>query len=108
MRLITLSTLVFALAFGSAAQAGANTPRVDERQENQERRIEQGVDSGELTRREERRLERGQDKVERIEDRAKADGRVTKRERVRLDQAQDVQSKRIAKQKHDRQDRPQH
>lgn len=88
---------------GAAAFAQTATPRVDQRQLNQERRIEQGVDSGALTAREANRLEAGQDRVERVEDRAKADGVVTRRERVRLHQAQDVQSGRIARQKHDRQ-----
>jgi len=68
--------------------------------------IDQGVASGELTRPETRRLEQGQNKVEHIETRAKADGAVTQGERARIHQAQDTQSKRIWRQKHDRQDRP--
>lgn len=106
---MTASKLVPALiglVLALPAAAGNNTPRVDERQARQERRIDQGVASGELTRRETRRLEAGQDKVERLEDRAKADGRVSLRERLRLDHAQDVQNARIAKEKHDRQERP--
>jgi hypothetical protein len=43
--------------------------------------------------------------VERLETRAQADGAVTKREKARLEHAQDVQSKRIYRQKHDRQAR---
>ncbi len=85
------------------AFAQADTPRVDQRQANQERRIDQGVASGSLTAREANRLERGQQRVDNIEQRAKADGVVTRQERVRLHQAQDVQSRRIAEQKHDRQ-----
>ncbi len=92
----------FAAAAGAAfAQAG--TPGVDQRQLNQERRIEQGERSGALTTREANRLEAGQQRVERIEDRAKSDGVVTRGERARLHQAQGVQSARIARQKHDRQ-----
>ncbi len=90
-------------AAGSSAFAQASTPGVDQRQANQERRIEQGVNSGALTTREANRLEAGQAKVDRIENRAKSDGVVTQRERARLHQAQDVQSARIARQKHDRQ-----
>jgi hypothetical protein len=85
------------------AFAQANTPRVDQRQANQEQRIDQGVASGSLTRREANRLERGQQHVENMESRAKADGVVTKGERARLHQAQNVESRRIAAQKHDRQ-----
>ncbi|KAB2926730.1 MAG: hypothetical protein F9K30_05865 [Dechloromonas sp.] len=96
--LIALLAVVPALAF---AQAG--TPRVDQRQQNQEQRIDRGVASGSLTTREANRLERGQQHVDNIENRAKADGVVTRQERARLHQAQNVQSRRIATQKHDRQ-----
>lgn len=92
-----------ALSLPVLAFAQANTPRVDQRQANQEQRIDQGVASGSLTQREANRLERGQQRVDNMENRAKADGVVTRQERVRLHQAQDVQSRRIYAQKHDRQ-----
>lgn len=87
----------------SLVLAQAETPRVDQRQLNQERRIDQGVASGSLTAREANRLERGQQRIDNMEARAKADGVVTRQERARLHQAQDVESRRIAAQKHDRQ-----
>jgi hypothetical protein len=96
--LLVLIAVIPAFSF-----AQVDTPRVDQRQLNQERRIEQGVASGSLTAREANRLERGQQHVDNIETRAKADGVVTRQERARLHQAQDVQSQRIARQKHDRQ-----
>jgi uncharacterized membrane protein YebE (DUF533 family) len=83
--------------------AQANTPGIDQRQANQERRIDQGVASGELNARETARLERGQQHVENMETRAKSDGVVTARERARIHNAQDRQSARIYRQKHDRQ-----
>ncbi|GAB4176438.1 MAG: hypothetical protein Fur0039_19450 [Rhodocyclaceae bacterium] len=83
--------------FGVAAAAGA-----DERQANQERRIEQGVASGQLTEREAARLEKGQARVRRMQDKAKSDGVVTPKERARIQNEQDVQSRRIYRQKHDR------
>jgi uncharacterized membrane protein YebE (DUF533 family) len=82
-----------------------STPRVDQRQINQEARIQQGVASGELTGREAARLEKGQERIERMETAAKADGVVTKKERAELQHAQNVQSRHIARQKHDRQHR---
>jgi len=78
-----------------------STPRIDNRQENQEERIERGVESGELTKKEARRLERGQEHVDRLEDKASRDGRITQRERDRIEDAQDNQSNRIRKQRHD-------
>lgn len=95
-------TVVLATATAGAF-AQAYTPRVDQRQANQDRRIDQGVQSGALNAREASRLDAGQDRVERIEDRAKADGVVGRRERAKLHAAQNVQSRRIWKQKHDRQ-----
>lgn len=80
-----------------------STPRLDQRQENQERRIEQGVQSGQLNAREAARLERKQERIDRSEARAKADGVVTRQERARLHHQENVQSRHIARQKHDRQ-----
>ena len=97
------AVVAVAIALPVLAFAQANTPRVDQRQANQERRIDQGVASGSLTQREANRLENGQQRVDNMENRAKADGVVTKRERARLHVAQDAQSDRIYAQKHDRQ-----
>lgn len=94
---------VLAAAITVPAFAQTGTPVIDQRQANQERRIDQGVASGQLTLREARRLEAGQQHVRNMETRAKADGVVTPGERARLQQAQDVQSKRIYRQEHDRQ-----
>jgi hypothetical protein len=41
--------------------------------------------------------------VQKMEDKAVADGKVTRRERVALEKAQDRQSRRIYRQKHDKQ-----
>ena len=92
-----------AIVLPTLAFAQANTPGIDQRQANQERRIDQGVASGSLTPREANRLERGQQRVDNMENRAKSDGVVTARERARINRAQDVQSDRIYRQKHDRQ-----
>ena len=100
----TSSLLVAVLAaFALPVLAQTNTPRVDQRQANQQQRIDQGVASGQLTGKEAARLESGQERVQKIEDRAKADGTVTPKERARLQQAQINQSRKIARQKHDRQ-----
>ena len=93
------------LAQAGPAASGA-TPGVDQRQARQAQRIEQGKASGELNQREARRLERQQKAVARAETHAKADGTVTAKERKRLHQMQDGTSKRIHRQKHDRQQMP--
>jgi len=96
--------LVAALLSATALSAFAQpTPVIDQRQANQEARIQQGVATGQLTPREAARLEGGQQHVDNVEAKAKADGVVTKQEKARITQAQNVQSRRIATQKHDRQ-----
>jgi hypothetical protein len=87
----------------SAHAQTASTARIDARQANQERRIEQGEKSGQLTEREAARLEQGQARVQKMEERAVADGKVTKKERARIEYAQDRQSRKIYRQRHDRQ-----
>jgi len=103
-------SLAFA-AFGASAQTaaaapGANTPRIDQRQANQEKRIDQGIASGQLTKRETRRLEKEQAHINRAEDKAKADGSVTAKERKHLTKMQNKASKDIYHQKHDAQVAP--
>ena len=88
------------LAFAAPGYAQTATPGIDKREANQEKRIEQGVKSGALTQREAAKLEAGQAKVEKMEDKAKADGKVTRQERKRIQKEQDRQSRRIYKKKH--------
>ena len=108
-QLVAAAVLALAGAAASAQTAasapGANTPRIDQRQAKQERRIDQGIASGELTQREATRLERQQTAINQAEDKAKADGSVTAKERKRLTHAQNHASRNIYRQKHDRQDR---
>lgn len=101
----SVSTLLVAViaAFALPVLAQTNTPNIDQRQANQQQRIDQGVKSGQLTGKEAARLEKGQEHVQKVEDKAKADGVVTKKERARIQHAENVQSRHIAKQKHDRQ-----
>lgn len=99
----TIAALVIA-AFAAPDFAFAqSTTRIDKRQENQEKRIQKGVESGQLNQKEAARLEKGQAHIQKLEDKAMEDGKMTKREKVRIEHAQDVQSKRIAREKHDRQ-----
>ncbi len=100
-RILATAIAVAFIALPAAAQTA--TPRVDQRQANQEKRIQQGVQSGQLNAAETARLEKGQANVQKMEDKAKADGTVTKKEKAKIHKAQDRQSKRIATQKHDKQ-----
>jgi hypothetical protein len=100
-----LAGLGLALSMAAMSSASADTPRYDARQHNQHERIVNGVQNGELTMRETRRLAGGQVHLNRVERRAEADGVVTSRERVHLQHEANQQSRRIYRQKHDAQDR---
>ncbi|MEP7068503.1 MAG: hypothetical protein ABI789_04645 [Usitatibacter sp.] len=101
MKTTLIAAVLAALALPVAAQV--NTPTFDQRQANQEARIQQGVASGQLTPRETAKLERGQAKIQAMENKAKADGKVTAKERAKLAKAQNKQSRKINREKHDKQ-----
>jgi peptidoglycan hydrolase CwlO-like protein len=85
------------------AFAEAEAPVIDQRQVNQERRIDQGIASGQLNEQEANRLNKQQAHVNKMDGRAKSDGVMTKKERARIVAAQDRASRHIAREKHDRQ-----
>jgi Skp family chaperone for outer membrane proteins len=98
--------LVGLLGASMAAQAGVRDPGVNARQHNQRDRIQQGVRSGELTRRETGRLVHEQRDIRQLERAYKSDGTLTGPERRDLHQEQNQASRHIYAQKHDEQDRP--
>ena len=101
-RVIALLTVsIFFAGFGFAG--AQSTPRIDQRQEKQDKRIDKGVASGQLNQKEATRLEKGQVHVEKMEDRALKDGKMTQQEKRRIEHAQDQQSKRIHRERKDNQ-----
>jgi hypothetical protein len=70
---------------------------------NQQQRIEAGVQSGALTKKEAGSLEHGQARVAGAEAAAGADGRIGPREERSIQHKENRQSKRIFRQKHDAQ-----
>lgn len=101
MKILNLSTLVLTFIVSLSAEA-----RRDQRREGrQQGRIGQGIESGELTKHEARKLHRGQRRVDRAQEKAMSDGLVTDQEKYKLEKMQDIQSKRIYKEKHDAQKR---
>ena len=100
---ITLRTLIAAAGVAVAFSASAQTapPNIDQRQANQQARIEQGKATGTLSKREAARMEAGQAKVQGMKQAAAADGKVTRAERKAIQKEQNKQSRRIYRQKHD-------
>src|SRR2546428_8442727 len=90
------------LAFCGAAFAQAGTIQRDV---NQQQRIEQGLQSGQLTTREAAKLEREEARVERDQARAMKDGVLTPAEKPRLAREQNRVSRDIYREKHDAQTR---
>lgn len=84
----------------SVAVAGVATPGIDQRQINQDRRIDKGVESGRLTENEVQKLENQQNRIENAETKAKSDGVVTGAERRRLTVRQNKASRNIYRKKH--------
>lgn len=78
-----------------------NTPNLDKREASQQRRIDQGVASGQLNARETSRLDKREAKLAAHEAAAKSDGTVTRAERRKLQREANRNSKAIYRQKHD-------
>ena len=78
------------------AFAGEVQARID----NQEKRIDQGVNSGQLTPAEAANLEAREAKIEANRQKALADGKMTPAERRKLNRQENRQSKKIARKKH--------
>lgn len=102
-----IAALLSPLALPTQAQTYRHHPRsINARERRQERRIHQGVRSGELTRREAGRLQAQQARLRVNEAYARrSGGRFTARERARIQRQENRAGRRIYRQKHDRQDR---
>ncbi|MFO0998563.1 MAG: hypothetical protein U1F33_17980 [Alphaproteobacteria bacterium] len=71
-----------------------------QRDVNQQQRIEQGLQSGQLTTGEAARLERGEARIDRMESRSLRDGTLTNAEKARIGAAQNRESAAIYGAKH--------
>lgn len=107
-----MKTLIAALAMTMAGAVMAQTttptdplatPKLDKRVARQQKRIDQGVASGQLNAKETNRLDKREAKLAADESAAKADGKVTAAERRKLQREANRDSKAIYKQKHDKQ-----
>jgi len=88
-------------AQGNPSSASSKRMQADvQRNVNQQARVEQGVQSGELTNRETAGLERGQAHVNRAEGRAAANGHVGPGEQASIQARENHQSGKIYRKKH--------
>lgn len=105
--LLSLAAASAVLAALPGAASAAPWQSINQRQANLERRIDQGVRSGELTRVEAARVRDQFRDLARLEARYRRSGHgLDMRERRDLDMRFDRLSQRVYAEKHDRQDRP--
>lgn len=99
----TLALTLGAMAMAQTPAGAASTPRLDKREAQQQKRIDQGVASGQLTAKETNLLDKREAKLAADEAAAKADGKVTHAERRKLEREANRDSRAIHRQKHDKQ-----
>jgi hypothetical protein len=96
----TLIAAALGSLFASVAMAQTTGSEI-QRDINQQERIEQGLQSGQLTTREAGRLEREEAHVDRMEARALKDNNLSPAEKARIQAAQNRVSQDIYREKHD-------
>jgi gas vesicle protein len=107
MKRIIIGVLSGALLAGTAATSFAQDPpketKIKERKENQQKRIANGVKSGQLTPHETARIENNESKINKEvrRDRKENGGNLTDKEKARVNRQQNKVSKEIYNQKHD-------
>lgn len=99
MKKQSILILILCLFFGSHAIAAS----INQRQSNQRTRIEQGIASGSLTKKEAKRMIRQQQRIQKKEYIYRSDGKLTAWERHDLQTDLNKTNKHIYHQKHDAQ-----
>jgi hypothetical protein len=99
---LAVASIIAAPAFAEGPSQAAQTVET-QRDVNQQDRIEQGLQSGQLTTKEAGQLERQETRVDHMEANAAANGKVTQAEAARINAAQNAVSHDIYEQKHDTQ-----
>ena len=110
MRKIVSLLTAAVFVFGACTLSMAGSRGINSREHREQQRINQGIRSGELTRREAGRreagrLEAGLARIGVNERFARSDGHISPSERARLERELNRESRSIYRQKHDGQDR---
>jgi hypothetical protein len=105
MNLKTILLGLSLVAFCAAGHSQTTKKQVNKRQVTQAKKINQGVKSGELTKKEAVELKAQQRNINQTKKAAKADGVVTPKEKAIIKHKQNKAAKNIAKKKHNKVDR---
>lgn len=100
MKKFSMMLAIFLTITGFVWVEASFAGRAGKRQVNQQKRIHQGVNSGEITKKEYKRLQREQVRIQRGKKRASSDGQLTRKEKVRLEHRQDKASRHVYRAKH--------
>lgn len=104
MKMLTKAVLATSLCLIVAVPAqagyGHNGGRIFDRMERQQARIEHGIENGELTRKEVKKLKKQQRRIRHLAREFRDDGRLSKKERRILHNKLDKASSRIREFKH--------
>jgi hypothetical protein len=92
--------LITATLFSGAAMAQTNAQNDTQRDINQQQRIEQGLQSGQLNTQEAGKLEKQEQHVDKMEARDMKNGSISPAEQAKLNAAQNHVSQDISKEKH--------
>lgn len=103
MKLLSIAAFLGAISITSMVSSTVAAASINERQHKQSHRIEQGIESGELNKREVHRLNHQQARIDKKEAYFKSDGTFTKKERAIIRHDLNKASRNIYKQKHDAQ-----
>ena len=108
MKQVIISIMSGALLIGTPTMSfaqDAKEGKIKERKENQQKRIAQGVKSGQLTPHETARIENNESKINKEvrQDRKANGGNLTNKEKAQVNRQQNRVSKEIDNQKHDSQ-----
>jgi len=95
MKKLSILTILMIALFISVDMAQAGRGRAGNRQIKQQKRIHQGVESGELTRKEATHLEREQHRIQKSKQEALKNGELTQEGRLRLERQQNQANKHI-------------
>ena len=99
-RMLMVGCLVLSLALGFTSKTVWAVGEVQAREGNQQKRIAQGVQSGQLTTNETAKLDKIEDKIEADRQKALADGKVTPKEARKLNRQENRASHKIYQLKH--------
>ncbi len=97
--LAVVITVALALLTGTVG-AETHAPRIQQRENRQQQRIEQGEQSGSLTRSESARLEAQQVKISRDEQQMASDGNLSTAERKKLTREQNRANRAVYRKQH--------